>query len=44
MIALGKWELLLLASGILVGVIDIQDSCCAVTYDEIMGRLAVGTV
>ena len=39
MIAIGKWELLLLASGIFVGVIDIRSSCCAITYDEIMGRL-----
>ena len=44
MIALGKWELLLLASGILVGVIDIQGSCCAVTYDEIMSRLVDETM
>ena len=35
---------LLLANGIFVGVIDIRSSCCAITYDEIMGRLAVGTV
>ena len=44
MIAVGKWELLLLVNGIFVGVIGVGSSCCAITYDEIMGGLDVRTV